>query len=494
MKRLVTGLTLLASTTVLNAGYNEIKQSAVLPLYDTYFNLSGDGVKVGLVDSGFVGTYKEGALIEHPALTNRVNNIDPFINGFETIGSHATHVAGIIGASDLNKSAQGVAPLVTLTALNKNHVSDSMSIRNLHDMGINISNHSYTSSIENSYENSDAIYLDQVINEMPYSVVVYAAGNGNDYKGYDLSSQALAKNIITVGSFNRATNIKFVEDEMGDIITDKLGGSLLSYDLLDLSSKFSKKGGKYTSRIKPDVVAGGLGVTSTYGFTGIEDFDYFKESGTSMATPFVTGLSTLIAEYYTRKTNKDIRSDMLKAVLINGAIDKELKGPDYNVGFGLVNGFNSALIIDSINSNKPLLTTNTISENGTIMYDLVLDKKSAVKMTMVWIDALNDNLTDDLVADLDITIEDDLGNVYYAYSCDMNNRNKPATNDTFNRVDNVEQIEASLKAGSYKVVVKGYKVDTKNRLQDFAIASNYTLTLVNSNNNLSSTEYPFPKL
>ena len=80
-----------------------------------------------------------------------------------------------------------------------------------------------------------------------------------------------------------------------------------------------------------DLAAPGVGITSTVPSSG-----YATWSGTSMATPHVTGCAALVWAANPALTNADIRNR-----LQSRAIDLGTPGVDNNYGYGLVNAFNA---------------------------------------------------------------------------------------------------------------------------------------------------------
>src|ERR1019366_3197285 len=101
-------------------------------------------------------------------------------------------------------------------------------------------------------------------------------------------------------------------------------------------------------RIKPEIVAIGLGAYSTVGVDG-----YTWSAGTSMASPQVaSGLAVLTQRYKQLNGGGQPRADLLKAILLNGALDLGNPGPDYSYGFGGMDLHRSLQIIDGGHYNS----------------------------------------------------------------------------------------------------------------------------------------------
>ena len=79
------------------------------------------------------------------------------------------------------------------------------------------------------------------------------------------------------------------------------------------------------------------------------DDAYDIYSGTSMATPAITGSSMLLQQYYSQLHNTFMRSATLKGLLIHTADEAgPYPGPDYMYGWGLVDIAKAAAVITSV--------------------------------------------------------------------------------------------------------------------------------------------------
>jgi hypothetical protein len=100
-------------------------------------------------------------------------------------------------------------------------------------------------------------------------------------------------------------------------------------------------------------------------------------SGTSMATPSAAGSAHLLVHlFHTLFTNQVMRASTLKALLIHTADDKGNAGPDYEYGWGLINGSQPfSLILSGVTPSKrapaPVLTASSPSSGvGTLDFSL----------------------------------------------------------------------------------------------------------------------------
>lgn len=109
----------------------------------------------------------------------------------------------------------------------------------------------------------------------------------------------------------------------------------------DSYAPFSGRGYTRDNQIKPDLVAPGVNITSTAPGGGYEE-----QSGTSMATPFVTGSAALLMEWGIVQGNDPyLYGEKLKAYLINGCRHLRIESvyPNRTLGYGalcLENTFN----------------------------------------------------------------------------------------------------------------------------------------------------------
>ncbi len=89
---------------------------------------------------------------------------------------------------------------------------------------------------------------------------------------------------------------------------------------------FSSRGPTDDGRIKPEIVAPGTNIISTRShmpnasYSAIYNDDYVYDSGTSMATPMVSGMAALVRQWLNEERGMAAPSAALvKALLLNGA-------------------------------------------------------------------------------------------------------------------------------------------------------------------------------
>jgi len=354
------------------------------------YGLDGSGVTVAVLDSG---------IAPHPDLGGRLLTEVEVVGGepgFADYYGHGTHVAGII-AGDGSSSSEGssfrklngVAPgarLVSVRVLGADGsgaVSDVLAgidwvISNKDLYEIRVLNISLGHPIDESYLTDP---LCQAV-ERAWSagiVVVVSAGNGGQLGYGTVGSPGDDPFVITVGA------------------SDNAGTASRADDLL---SSFSSRGPTYLDHfVKPDLLAPGAGTISLRA-TGStldtahpelrvkvgefrddpasaeQDSEYFRMSGTSMATPVVSGMVAIMIQ-----ADRSITPDTVKMRLMKSAE----KRPEYDIfseGAGLAD-LPSAMSIREAASVPALSPTASWTETGI----LIQDTGEIWSDTVVWTDA-----------------------------------------------------------------------------------------------------------
>ncbi len=422
----------------------ETRRDLGIDLLNTYpYNLNGKGLVVGVVDRGAIlSTHDEfswssGSGSRIVKKTNVASN------------SHSTHIAGTIGARGADERARGIAKDVQIYSYAYSETFFSYSIKKMfEDEGILISNHSYgytTKTALGEYD-SFATLFDLEIHDNPYLHAVVSAGNDSGKANYPqfgiIKGASNAKNIITIGALDSSS---------------------------DHVASFSSVGPVKDGRIKPDFVARGA---SIYSPSATSNNSYKYMSGTSMATPAVTGLVVLMEEAYRSIKSSDIRVDTTKAILANTATDVGNSGPDYKAGFGMVNAKKAVDVIRTMSGSRSLVKLSSIKQSEVKEYSFWSTGDKDFKATISWVDLAGDSSGTSLVNDLDIYIKDQNDNIYYPFTLNKSYPNNDAKQNKFNRVDNIEQVHFDLPRGSYRLFIKGYKVTGK---QKFTLVSTVRL-------------------
>ena len=316
-------------TVTLNDSAPLINADDVWDLYDeSGESITGHGVTVAIIDTGID--------YNHPDLK------DNFVDGYDFVNNdndpmddhgHGTHCAGIIAGTGAASDFRfvGVAPnakLYIYKAMNdggRGYASwlvESMERAVDPNTDGDFSDHVDVISISagDSYGYPGDILSVAADNAADLGVVVVVAA-GNDGPSYDsISSPGCAQKVICVGA----------TDKKGEI------------------AAFSSRGSDSTETVKPDVVAPGVGITSTW-----PGGAYRALSGTSMACPHVAGVVALLLQMYPNWT-----SDEIKTALRDTAVDI-----GYNLttqGYGQIDALNAV----TLSGTTPIATLNISCETG----------------------------------------------------------------------------------------------------------------------------------
>ncbi len=421
-------------------------EAQVDKLWASPYNLTGEGMKIGIVDGGSVRA-------THVEFDTRVTNIS-----HQDGNDHATHVAGTLVSSGRHLAAsRGFANSAQLYALAYEEVYFADSIKQLaEDYGVLISNHSYGYNDQKGFGeySVDSKELDIAIRKNPYMLAMMAAGNDGDQGFGDwglIKGGSNAKNVITVGALDDDTN-----------------------HIASFSSTGPIEGG----RLKPDIVMDGYNVLST--IYGNDNDSYGRYSGTSMATPAATGTITLLAQRYKQLNGgRDVRLDTIKAILFNTAKDVENPGPDYKSGFGKVDALEAVKVIDSMTAgNDSLVRLDRIHQDDKQRYFINSERYQDFKVTLSWVDDTVQNCngcaSDVLINDIDMVLIDErTGDKIYPYTLSESAPDRNAVKTKENHVDPQEQISFPLHVGTYTLEITGHKIAASG--QDFTLVTSLAL-------------------
>jgi subtilisin family serine protease len=408
-----------------DAEYSSVAAKEKEPiLYD------GSGQTICVCDTGFdMGSTTD----VHGAFHNRVKRLyswgRPGNNGTNDPDGHGTHVCGSVLGSGQHSSegtVQGAAPaailLVQSMFVRFNYAMQSIlggypqDLRQLfqqaYDAGARVHSNSWgtpmppSTRVQRPYDTA-AASIDKFVWDHQDMTIVFAAGNEGQDTDLDgtvnersLGAEASAKNCITIGACESyrpdltvaKTNAPY---SYGTFWPDRYAKNPLKDDYLaddpEGVAAFSSRGPTAENRLKPDLVACGTAILSaksrckkyqtSVDKTGVSgDARYMYLSGTSMATPLVSGCCAVVRQALYNagyvevqeeinwqekatietfseawgpnvpKTRNNPTASLIKALLINGAVPtrgqympqylpKELPEglPNPHSGFGRVN-------------------------------------------------------------------------------------------------------------------------------------------------------------
>lgn len=311
--------------------------------------ITGKGVLIGHIDTGID--------YNNPVLGGGFGPAFRVIGGYDFANNdsdpmddngHGTHVAGIIGANGSRDSLRGVAPGVKFLAVKVLDANgsgwDSDLIAGLEycldpdgnpetDDGVDVINLSLGRA--QSSENP----VDDAVNNTTAAGVlcVIAAGNSGHGKYGTIESPGTSQTALTVGACDSVYNIAYFSS---------LGPDPIHFN------------------IKPEVVAPGVNILST-----ILNNQTASWSGTSMATPHVTGVAALL-----KQEHPDWPPGEIKAAIINSAHAAAGDASTFAQGGGCVDALDAA-------------KTKMLVEPGTLSFGMVdlaqAEWKDTVNLTVM---------------------------------------------------------------------------------------------------------------
>ena len=245
--------------------------------------------------------------------------------------------------------------------------------------------------------------------------------------------------------------------------------------------------GPADQRIKPDLVAPGVNVTSTTATGGYGS----NNSGTSQAAPVITALLNLLIQRHTQLhgANRPMLNSTVKGIAIHTADEcGDYTGPDYKHGWGLPNGERA---VNLINVNvttgngasylaKPNIKEVTLTSGSSITFPVRSSGSAPLKVTGVWTDpviyplltpALNPT-TSVLANDIDVRVIGPGSQTHYPWSLNPApyQRGNAATRSGDNAVDNVEQVQIDSPGSNVDYTVQlTHKNPLTNGLQRVSI-------------------------
>lgn len=434
-------------------------------------NIQGQGMTVGVWDGGPVrDTHQE-------FIVNGFTKVNVLQFGLPT-SSHATHVSGTIAAQGINPLVKGLAFNASVSAYDFN--DDMTEILSEASSGLLMSNHSYGPGLSSNSSiwllgayNSGARQIDQICFNNPFYLPVWSAGNSrNDTgvpystqnsakSGYDLiASSAVGKNVLTVAAVN---NVSTYTDATSVVM-----------------SSFSSYGPSDDGRIKPEISTKGVNVRST---TSSSDTATGFSSGTSMSAPGITGVVTLLQQYYNSLYGNFMRAATVKGLIMHSADEAgAATGPDYEFGWGLVNATEAAKIIrdKNLSTSRSIISEQTLINGATFSQTFTSSSVAPIRISISWTDpaapVANTGTIDPtinyLVNDLDIKVTSSNGTIFYPWKLQgLSATQWPATNNSTNNVDNFERIDIPNTSGTYTITVS-HKGALSGGSQNFTLLAN----------------------
>ncbi|HYN88438.1 MAG TPA: S8 family serine peptidase, partial [Ardenticatenaceae bacterium] len=353
--------------------------------------------------------------------------------------------------------------------------------------------------------------------------ITFSAGNAGTDANSDgavdtdsTGSPASAKNIITVGasenertdgypcdttlSYNACAaqagkNVLFTYGEgwAADFPANPVKSDPSAGNKEQLAA-FSSRGPTDDGRIKPDVVAPGTWILSGYSDLYQEGYDsvanprnglfqydgwgfplnraYKYLGGTSMSNPLTAGGAAVVRDYYQEAYTHGASAALVKATLINSAVDlldenndgandNDFPIPNNHEGWGRVD-----LASATDKSHQFIDQTTGLATNGSAAYTFSVNSSKPVKVSLVWSDyPSTEAATKNLVNDLDLELVAPNGTLYRGNVFSGGWSQAGGSADRTNNVENVYVPPAGT--GTWTVTVRGFNVP--NGPQPFAL-------------------------
>ncbi|HLE97389.1 MAG TPA: S8 family serine peptidase [Candidatus Thermoplasmatota archaeon] len=246
--------------------------------------IKGSGITVAIIDTGIDSAHPQfaGRTLGWLDLVN--NRPDPYDDN-----GHGTHVAGIVGArgdySTLAKGfyLQGVAPeakLLIIKAIAADGKGDETKVARAVSAAVSNDADIIVLSLGGDTFPILGTETEEEVNKAVRAgvYVVAAGGNGKDGRPCSITSPATEPNVIAVGAVRKDRSIAPFSCKG----TDNDGSGPL------------RLGGRSDPDRKPEVVAPGDEILSTWKDPVDTEVEYALASGTSQAAPFVGGVIALI--------------------------------------------------------------------------------------------------------------------------------------------------------------------------------------------------------
>lgn len=260
-------------------------------------NLTGRGVGIAVLDTG---------VYPHPDFAGRLCCFQDMVGGRKQPyddNSHGTHVMGVLGGSGKRSGGryEGVAPGASLIGIKVLDRDGNGSVTDLlrglswirkqkERYGIRIVNISVGSVPRRETAETSALVRGVEAAWADGLVVIVAAGNEGP-EARSVTTPGISRKVITVGCSDDQQSVR-------------VGGiSMVDY---------SGRGPTVSCICKPDVVAPGAAVVSCCVPSVRKNHYYGIKSGTSMATPVVSGAAALLLEKYPYLTPKEVKLRLLE--------------------------------------------------------------------------------------------------------------------------------------------------------------------------------------
>lgn len=269
-------------------------------LYAYEKGLRGDGVKIGIIDSGINYGHED---INTDKIVQRYNVFDETDNVTDEYG-HGSFVSGIIGA-DVNNGI-GVAGIADKAEIAMYKIFNEK----------NTSLENFIIGFDRAIEDGcDVINLSLGVNTTDIATI-------NQFQ--EMVNRAAEKNIIVVAAVGNNSNSTYNYPAACDNVIGV--GSVNKSNTRSSFSNYNKS--VFVTAPGEDLASTWYGASGSYNIANTHS----TSSGTSFSTPLVTAMAALA-----KQVNKDMTVDEFGELLIETSTDLGAEGYDTSYGYGLVN-------------------------------------------------------------------------------------------------------------------------------------------------------------
>ncbi|HKM33689.1 MAG TPA: S8 family peptidase [Lachnospiraceae bacterium] len=285
---------------------------------DTVQAGGGKNITIAVLDTG---------VAKHPDIVDRILAFKDFTKGKEETyddSGHGTHVCGIACGDGALSSGRyrGIAPKAGLVvgkvlddkgdgALDSMLNGINWVLQNMDEYHIRILNVSVGIGGQMNVD-KESILKKKLESAWQRGLLVVCAAGNNGPECESLSRIGRSPSLITVGCNDGSF---FIEKN-------------------NRCASYSARGGKFDTIRKPDIVAPGTEIISCNGKFKVSKNNYHNayiaKSGTSMATPIVSGALALLLQKHPEYDNETAKRKLLYAA-------DDLKEPWYQQGWGMIN-------------------------------------------------------------------------------------------------------------------------------------------------------------
>ncbi|RJU95518.1 MAG: hypothetical protein DWC10_08095 [Candidatus Poseidoniales archaeon] len=424
------------------------------------FTLDGSGEMIAIADTGLDQN--------HPDLTGRVAatytqfGLDP--SPADSNSGHGTHIAvTVLGNGTGDADARGVAPAATLVMYALEHDPTGVfgrigsiydMLRDAEQMTARLSVNAWGLNGNYGQYTADARSVDIFVHDRKDLTPVFSVGDNGGLGASQVTSPATAKNVIAIGAS----------------ITG-VGGP----NTADWIANFSSLGPSLDGRVKPDLVAPGVGICSGLaeearnpagsaclsGNHQSGNAYYMSLSGTSQATAVASGVAALTREFIREQAGIGSPSSALvKAALINGA--KDLGAPDIPndaEGWGQIDLERTVLPMDGSTALDNFFDDKkSLSPGFGLLYSFSLDPIHGADITLAWTDEAGSanapQSESRLVNDLDLVLVAPDGTEWLGNQFAQGFSAAGGTADDVNNVERIRIAPGALSGSSGTWIVK----------------------------------------